>query len=158
MRQGQLAMAQAFYRQDRFAEAADLYGKLLQDSPPTVLLLRGYGLSLARLGQHDQAYKHLRIALEQEDPKDPFTAGYLALCGALGKPTNADDKPKNITWSLRLLARFPVLGNAEWAGLISAVHTEAHKVGMPVGVEDQLLLCDSLASVQAVDPRAAARL
>ena len=54
VRQGQLALAQAFYRQDRFQESADLYGKLLQDSPPTVLLLRGYGLSLARLGQHDR--------------------------------------------------------------------------------------------------------
>jgi tetratricopeptide (TPR) repeat protein len=155
LRQGQLALAQAFYRQDRFQESADLYGKLLQDSPPTVLLLRGYGLSLARLGHHDQAYKHLRIALEQEDPKDPFTAGYLALCGALGKPTNPDDKPKNIVWSLRLLARYPLMGNAEWAGLIASVHSEARKVGVALGVEEQLLLCDSLASVQATDPRAA---
>jgi tetratricopeptide (TPR) repeat protein len=155
LRQGQLALALAFYRQDRFQESADLYGKLLEDSPPTVLLLRGYGLSLARLGQHDSAYKHLRIALEQEDPKDPFTAGYLALCGALGQPKNPEDKPKNIVWALRLLARYPVLGNTEWAGLISAVHAEARKVGVPLGVEDQLLLCDSLASVQATDPRAA---
>src|SRR5262249_7118980 len=102
VRNGQLALAQALYRQERFQEAADLYGKLLQDAPPTAVLLRGYGLALARLGQHDQAYKHLRIALDQEEPKDPFTAGYLALCGALGKPTNADDKPKNISWALRL--------------------------------------------------------
>jgi tetratricopeptide (TPR) repeat protein len=155
LRQGQLALAQAFYRQERFAEAADLYGKILEDSPPTVMLLRGYGLSLARLGQHDQAYKHLRIALEQEDPKDPFTAGYLALCGALGQPKNSEDKPRNVTWSLRLLARYPVMGNAEWAGLIASVHAEARKVGVPLGVEDQVLLADSLASVCATDPRAA---
>jgi tetratricopeptide (TPR) repeat protein len=156
LRQGQLALAQAFYRQDKFQEAADLYGKLLQDAPPTVMLLRGYGLSLARLGQHDQAYKHLRTALEQEEPKDPFTAGYLALCGALGKPTNTDDKPRNITWALKLLARYPVLGNAEWAYLVGGVHAEARKAGVEPGVEEQKLLCDALASVQATDPRAAA--
>jgi tetratricopeptide (TPR) repeat protein len=155
LRQGQLALAQAFYRQERFQEAADQYARLLQDSPPTVMLLRGYGLSLARLGQYDQAYKHLRIALEQEEPKDPFTAGYLAQCGALGKPTNADDKPRNITWSLRLLAHYPVMGNAEWAGLIGSVHAEARKIGMTLGAEEQILLCDSLASVQATDPQAA---
>jgi tetratricopeptide (TPR) repeat protein len=156
VRQGQLALAQACYRQERFAESADLYARLLQDSPPTVLLLRGYGLALARLAQHDQAYKHLRIALEQEEPKDPFTAGYLALCGALGKPTRDEDKPKNILWALRLLARYPVLGDAEWAGLVASVHAEAARVGVTPAVEDQVLLCDGLASVQAVDARAAA--
>jgi tetratricopeptide (TPR) repeat protein len=155
LRQGQLALAQAFYRQERFQEAADLYGKLLQDSPPTVMLLRGYGLALARLGQYDQAYKHLRIALEQEEPKDPFTAAYLAQCGALGKPTNADDKPRNITWALRLLGRYPLMGNAEWAGLVASVHAEARTIGMEIGMEEQLLLCDSMASVQAANPEAA---
>src|SRR6185436_19830724 len=129
--------------------------KLLQNSPPTVMLLRGYGLSLARVGQYDQAYKHLRTALEQEDPKDPFTAGYLALCGALGRPTNPDDKPRNITWAMRLLARYPMTGNPEWAGLIASVHAEARKVGMQPGVEEQVLLCDSLAAVETHDPRAA---
>ena len=29
-------------------------GKLLQEGAPTVMLLRGHGLALARLGQHDQ--------------------------------------------------------------------------------------------------------
>jgi tetratricopeptide (TPR) repeat protein len=155
IRQGQLALAQVFYRLDRFQEAADLYGKLLQDSPPTVMLLRGYGLALARLGNHDQAYKQLKIALEQEDPKDPFTAGYLALCGALGKPTRPEDKPRNINWALRLLARFQVLGNEEWANLVATVHSEARLLEMPLSAEDQLLACDALASVQATDPRAA---
>jgi tetratricopeptide (TPR) repeat protein len=155
IRQGQLALAQAHYRMERFQEAADLYGKLLQESPPTVALLRGYGLSLARQGLYDQAYKHLRLALEQ-DPKDAFTAGYLALCGALGRPVQADDKPKNIAWALRLLARYPVMNNAEWAGLISAVHAEARALNMPLAPDDQVLLCDALASVQATDARAAA--
>ncbi len=119
LRQGRFAMAQAHYRHGDFPEAADLFAKLLQDSPPTVPLLRGLGLSLARCGRYDQAYKHLRIALEQEEPKDPFTAGYLGLCGALGKPTNPEDKPRNVAWAIRLLARYPVFDNAEWAGLIA---------------------------------------
>jgi tetratricopeptide (TPR) repeat protein len=156
VRQGQLALAQVHYRLGNFQEASDLFGKLLQECPPTITLLRGYGLSLARLGRYDQAYKHLRIALEQEEPKDPFTAGYLALCGAMGKPTLAEDKPKNVAWGMRLLARYPVIGNAEWAGLISAVHAEARALNMELGVDDQLLLCDTLASVHATDPQAAA--
>ena len=99
---------QAFYRQERFQEAADLYAKLMQDGAPTPMLSRGYGLSLARQGQFGQAYKHLRLALEQEDPKDPFTAGYLALCGAMGKPTNPADKPKNLGQALEVArATFP---------------------------------------------------
>lgn len=155
MRQGNLALAQAFYRQERFQEASELYGRLMGEGAPTLALMRGYGLSLARLGSYDQAYKHLRLALEEEDPKEPFTAGYLALCGALGKPTNPDDKPKNVAWALKLLARYPVMGNAEWAGLVLQVQSEARKVGVPLSVEDQLLLCDGLASVQAADVKAA---
>jgi tetratricopeptide (TPR) repeat protein len=78
------------------------------------------------------------------------------LCGALGKPTNADDKPRNVAWAIRLLARYPVMGNAEWAGLQSAVHAEARRLNMAVGVDEQLQLCDVLASVNATDPQAAA--
>jgi tetratricopeptide (TPR) repeat protein len=155
LRQGQFAQAQAYYRHGDFAESADLFAKLLQDSPPTVPLLRGLGLALARCERYDQAYKHLRIALEQEEPKDPFTAGYLAMCGALGKPTNPDDKPRNVIWAIRLMARYPVMGDAEWAGLLSSVHAEARKLSMAVGVDEQLQLCDVLASVHAADPQAA---
>jgi tetratricopeptide (TPR) repeat protein len=155
LRQGRFALAQAHYRHGDFEESADLFGKLLQDSPPTVPLLRGLGLALARSGRYDQAYKHLRIALEQEEPKDPFTAGYLALCGALGKPTNLEDKPRNVTWAIRLLARYPVFQNAEWAGLISAVHADARALSMPLGRDEQLQLCDVLASVHATDAQAA---
>jgi len=160
-RQGQFALAQAHYRHGDFEQAADLLTKLLQDSPPTVPLLRALGLALARCGRYDQAYKHLRTALEQEEPKDPFTAGYLALCGALGKPTNPDDKPRNVAWAIRLMARYPVLGNAEWASLLSAVHAEARRLNaagemlVSLGRDEQLLLCDTLASVNATDPRAA---
>ncbi|HEY7312018.1 MAG TPA: tetratricopeptide repeat protein [Gemmataceae bacterium] len=155
LRQGQFAQAQAHYRHGDFQESADLFAKLLQDSPPTTPLLRGLGLALARCGKYDQAYKHLRIALEQEEPKDPFTAGYLGLCGALGKPTNSDDKPRNVAWAIRLLARYPVFDNNEWAGLISNVHAEARRLNMELGRDEQLQLCDALASVHAVDPQAA---
>jgi tetratricopeptide (TPR) repeat protein len=154
LRQGQFALAQAHYRHGDFQQSADLFAKLLQDSPPTVPLLRGLGLALARAGRYDQAYKHLRIALEQEEPKDPFTAGYLALCGALGKPTNPEDKPRNVAWAIRLLARYPVFDNSEWAGLISAVHAEARSLNMSLGKDEQLQLCDVLASVHATETRA----
>jgi tetratricopeptide (TPR) repeat protein len=156
IRQGQMALAQAYYRLGNYQESADLFTKLLQECPPSVLLLRGLGLALARLQRYDQAYKHLRIALEQEDRKDPFTAGYLALCGALGKPTQTEDKPKNVAWAIRLLARFEVPDNLEWAGLYSAVYAEARALEMAVPVEDQLLLCDVLAGVHATDSQAAA--
>lgn len=156
IQQGQQALAQAQYRLGNYQEASDLYAKLLQDCPPTVPLLRGLGLSLARLERYDQAYKHLRTALEQEEPKDPFTAGYLALCGALGKPTRPEDKHRNVAWAIRLLNRFDLPGNAEWAYLHSAVFAEARQIGLPAAVEDQLRLCDVLVSVHATDPAAAA--
>ncbi len=156
IREGQIALAQAHYRQGDFQEAADLFNKLLQETAPTPALLRGLGLSLARLQRYDQAYKHLRAALEQEQPKDPFTAAYLALCGAMGRPTQPEDKPKNVTWAVRLLAKFAQPGNVEWAGVLSTVHAEARLLLPPLSVEDQTQLCDVLASVAAVDVQAAA--
>ena len=72
----------------------------------------------------------------------------------MGKPTNPDDKPRNVTWSIRLMARYPVLGNAEWAGLLGAVHAKARGLNMAVGVDEQLQLCDVLASVNAADAQA----
>jgi tetratricopeptide (TPR) repeat protein len=156
IRHGQFALAQAYYRQGHFQEAADLFGKLLQDSPPSASLLRGFGLSLARLERYDQAYKHLRGALELEEPKDPITAGYLALCGAMGKPIRPEDRVRNIEWAISLLSRFDCPGSTEWAKLYSAVFTEARQLAMPVPVEDQVRLCDVLAKVHASDPEAAA--
>jgi tetratricopeptide (TPR) repeat protein len=155
LRQGQLALAQAHYRLGNFQESADLYGKLLQESPPTLPLLRGLGLALARLGRYDQAYKHLKTALEQ-DPKDHRTAGYLALCGALGKPAQDEDKPRNVAWAVRLLGRYDVPPDPEWAGLMNTVFAEARSVGLPLAAEDQVRLCDVLAAVDATDSAAAA--
>jgi tetratricopeptide (TPR) repeat protein len=155
-RQAQFALAQALYAQGNFQGAADQYHALLQESPPSGPLLRGLGCSLARLERYDQAYKHLRTAWDQEEPKTYLTSGYLALCGALGKPSQAEDKPKNITWAIRLLARFNLTGNAEWAQIYSAIFAEARAIDLPLAVEDQVRLCDVLASVHAADPAAAA--
>ena len=95
--------------------------------PPTLPLLRGLGLSLARLQRYDQAYKHLRTALEQEKPKDPFTAAYLALCGAMGKPTQPEDKPQNVAWAIRLLARYPSRATPSGPASCPRVHAEARR-------------------------------
>ncbi|MFQ3593765.1 MAG: hypothetical protein SNJ82_11360 [Gemmataceae bacterium] len=155
IRQGKLALAQACYKEQRFFEAASVYGQLLQNTPPTPMLLRGYGLALARSGQYDEAFKQLRLAFAQQEPKDAFTAGYMALCAAMGKPTNEGDKARNITWALKLLSQYPVLENAEWAAVLREVHLEARRHAVPVDLPAQELVCDTLASVQAHDAASA---
>jgi Flp pilus assembly protein TadD len=156
VRQGEFALAQAEYRQGHFQEAADRFAHLLQDAPPSAPLLRGFGLSLARLERYDQAYKHLRAALDMEEPKDPLTAGYLALCGARGKPIQSEDKVRNVEWAIALLGRFTLPGNAEWARIYGAVFAEARSLGLSSAVDDQVKLCDVLQSIDAVDPESAA--
>src|SRR5262249_25041737 len=128
---------------------------LLQEGAPSVAVLRGLGLALARLGLYDEAFKHLRTAHELEDPKDRLTAGYLALCAAKGKPLQADDKPKNIAWAIRLVDQFTAPNDAEWAHLVNALFAEARAQGLPIERDDQLYLCEHLRSVDAVDPSAA---
>ncbi len=152
---GRFALGQALYRLGQYAEAADVYAKLLQDAPPTTEVLRAHGLALARLERYDQAYKQLRIALEQ-DPRDPMTAGYLALCGALGKPTQEEDRPRNVAWSIRLLSKYEKYGEPEFAALFGRVYAEARALNMDVSAEDQQRLCDVLASVFATDAESAA--
>jgi tetratricopeptide (TPR) repeat protein len=156
LRLARIGLAQAYYRQGSFEESAGIYGQLLQEAPPTVPLLRGLGLALTRLERYDQAFKHLRTAFEQEEPKNHLTAGYLALCGALGKPSQEGDKAKNVAWAIRLLARFDGPGDAEWARINGLIFAEARAIQIPVAVEDQVRLCSLLASVDAVDVRAAA--
>jgi Flp pilus assembly protein TadD len=155
LRQGNLALAQGLYRGGNFQEAADLYHKLLQETAPTLPVLRGLGLSLARLERYDQAFKHLRAAQELEQPRDPLTAGYLALCGARGKPARPEDRPLNVQWSVRMVCKFHIPGDAEWAGLCSKVFAEARSVNLELAVEDQVNLCDLLVSVRATDALAA---
>ncbi|HEX5273043.1 MAG TPA: tetratricopeptide repeat protein, partial [Gemmataceae bacterium] len=152
---GRFALGQALHKQGQYADAAEVYAKLLQDAPPTPEVLRAHGLALAKLERYDQAYKQLRIALEQE-PADVTTAGYLALCGALGKPTQEEDRPRNVAWSIQLLSKYEEYGNAEFAAQFGRVYAEARALGMAVSAEDQVRLCDVLASVFAIDPESAA--
>ncbi|HEV3255680.1 MAG TPA: tetratricopeptide repeat protein, partial [Gemmataceae bacterium] len=156
IRQGQLALAQAQYRLRHFQQAADIYHTILQESPPSAPVVRGLGLSLVRLERYDEAFKHLRAAHEQEQPKDRLTAGYLALCGARGKPLRPEDRASNLHWAIRLVAQFDGAGDREWADLNSAILAEARAAGLPLAVEDQRRVCDLLASVDATDPAAAA--
>jgi tetratricopeptide (TPR) repeat protein len=166
VRQAQLALAQVQYRLGHFQEAADLFNTILQESPPSVAVLRGLGLALAKLERYDEAFKHLRAAHESEFSREPkasakqansdyLTAGYLALCGAKGKPSRPEDKPNNVWWAIRLLAKFEVKGDPEWADLNSAVFTEAHELGLSLPVQEVVRWCDVLASVDAADLKAA---
>jgi tetratricopeptide (TPR) repeat protein len=156
IRQAQLVLAQAQGRLGNYQEAADLYAALMQDAPPTVGLSRGLGQALARLGKYEDAIKHLRSAYDREEPRNPLTAGYLALCSARGKPARPEDRLQNLAWAIRLVAQFHRPGDREWAGLCSEVFAEARAAGVPLGVDDQRRLCDTLASVDATDPLAAA--
>jgi tetratricopeptide (TPR) repeat protein len=155
IRQALISLGQGYYRQGNFEEAAGVFDKALQEGAPSLPVLRGLGLALARLERFDQAFKHLRTAHELEDPKNYLTAGYLALCGAMGKPTQAEDKLRNVLWAVRLVSRFTVLQNAEWANLLGRIFAEARSIGLSVPREDQERLCETLASVDATDPAAA---
>jgi tetratricopeptide (TPR) repeat protein len=155
VRQGQIALAQAHYRTGNFQEAANLYATVLREHAPSVPVLRGLGLALARLGQYDQAFIHLRTAHEREEPKSHLTAGWLAVCAAKGKPARPEDKPNNIVWAIGLLAGFPAAADAEWAKIYSTIFAEARSAGVCVTAADQVRLCDVLAAVDATDPAAA---
>ncbi len=155
LRQGNIALGQGLYRLGQFQESSEVFNKLLQEGAPSLPVLRGLGLALARLGQYDPAFKHLRSAHELEDPKDRTTAGYLALCGARGKPTRPEDKIRNVTWAVRLVDNYTAPGDVEWAGLVSAIFAEARALALPIAADDQIYLCEHLLSVHATDPLAA---
>ena len=119
------------------------------------MVLRGLGICLAKLGKYDDAFKHLRIAHEMEEPKDRLTAGYLALCGARGKPSQPEAKIQNVVWAVRLVTHFNAPQDAEWAGIISELFAEAREHDIPLSLDDQLYLCEHLWSVHATDMRLA---
>jgi hypothetical protein len=147
IRQGEQALGQAFYRQGNFEESANVFNKLLSEAAPTLPVLRGLGLALTRLGKHDQAFKHLRTAVEM-DPQHGLTAGYLALCGAKGKPAQPEDRPKNVQWAVKQVSRFDGTGNPEYAAIMSAIHAEARSIHLEVARADQMRVCQVLASVR----------
>ena len=65
---------------------------------------------------YQEAYKHLKTALDLEEPKDRLTAGYLALCAACGKPDRPEDKGPNIAWAIRTIRQFSdeIDSDGEW--------------------------------------------
>ncbi|MCI0459348.1 MAG: tetratricopeptide repeat protein [Gemmataceae bacterium] len=156
LRDGNTALGQGLYRMGSYQEAADVFTKLMQEAAPSQAVLRGLGLALARLGRYDQAFKHLRTAHELEEPKDRLTAGYLALCGAKGKPARPEDKARNVAWAVRVVARFNAPGDLEWAGLLGQIFAEARELNLALPPEDHIYLCEHLLSVNATDPLAGA--
>jgi tetratricopeptide (TPR) repeat protein len=154
-RDGNTALGQGLYRLGNFQEAADVFTRVMHEAAPSLAVLRGLGLALARLGRYDQAFKHLRTAHELDEGRDRVTAGYLALCGAKGKPARPEDKARNVLWAVRVVSQFSAPGDAEWAGLLSQVFDEARVLDIALPAEDELRLCDHLASVHAADPLAA---
>jgi tetratricopeptide (TPR) repeat protein len=155
LREGNIALGQGLYRLGNYQESADVFARVMQEAAPSLPVLRGLGLALARLGRYDQAFKHLRTAHELEEGRERVTAGYLALCGARGKPARPEDKARNVAWAVRLVSKFSAPGDAEWAGLLSQIFAEARALDIALPPEDELLLCDQLASVHAADPQAA---
>jgi len=175
VRQGMLALYQAHYRLGNFQEAANVCETLLKEAAPTQPVLRGLGLALARLERYDEAFKHLRAAYDLEEPKSPITAGYLALCGAKGKPSKPEDKPNNVRWAVRLVSRYhevmaaeqwpldglrtaatpPSAALVEWAGLCSGIFAEARALPVALPVEELRCCADVLAAVDGADAAAA---
>lgn len=155
LRQGNLALAQGQFKLNNFQEAADLFDKVLKEGAPSLPVLRGLGLSLAKLGRYDDAFIHLRTAHEMEEEKDRITAGYLALCGAAGKPKRAEDKAENIAWAIRLVTQFNAPRDAEWAGILNRIFAEARAHHIPFTLDDQVYLCEHLVSVKATDKMSA---
>src|ERR1022692_308614 len=143
-----LAPRRPYRTQDR---AAELFDKVLKEGAPSLPVLRGLGLSLAKLGRYDDAFVHLRTAQEMEEVKDRITAGYLALCGAGGKPARPEDKLENIAWAIRLVTQFNAPGDAEWVGIVNRIFAEARQHAIPFTSDDQIYLCEHLLSVKADD-------
>ena len=151
IRQGNLALAQGQFKLGNFQDAAALFDKVLKEGAPSLPILRGLGLSLAKLGRYDDAFVHLRTAHEMEVEKERLTTGYLALCGACGKPSRAEDKLENIAWAVRLVTPFNAPGDAEWVGLVNRIFAEARQNAIPLTRDDQLYLCEHLVSIKGCD-------
>jgi tetratricopeptide (TPR) repeat protein len=155
VRQGQMAMGQAHYRLEQYQAAADTFQKLLDESAPTHDVLRWLGLALTRLGRYHEAFKHLKTALDLEQPHDRLTAGYLAMCAACGNPDRPEDKGPNVAWAVRTVRQFEGYGDREWVWILGQVFGEALKLNMALGGDDQVFLCDHFVSVKATEREAA---
>lgn len=155
MREARFALAEAHYRLHNYEEAAELYQLVFRDSPPTLPLLRGLGMTLAKLGRFDEAFRHLRLAFEQEQPKNSQTAAYLALCGALGTPKTEEDKIDNLRWAFSLMGQYCRGGDADIADVFHRLVTEARQHGYRVEPAPLLVACQAMASAELADENAA---
>ncbi len=151
IRQGNLSLALGLFKLENYKEAAEQFDRVLKEGAPSLQVLRGLGLSLAKLGRFDDAFVHLRTAHELEEAKDRLTVGYLALCGAAGKPARPEDKIQNIAWAIRLVTAFNSPRDPEWVGILNRIFTEARQHQIPLTGDDQLYLCEHLVSVKACD-------
>lgn len=155
LHQGTFALAQGQYRLGNFQEASESFTRATQEGAPSLPVLRGLGLSLARLNRYDEAFKHLRMAHDMEEPKDRLTAGYLALCGALGTAMDQADVPRNLAWAVHILTGFAAPRDEEWINIINAVFAEARKHNVELSLDDQIYLCEHLLNSNDISPHAA---
>jgi tetratricopeptide (TPR) repeat protein len=153
---GRMMLGQANFKLGHFQQAADVFQKILDESPPSHDVLRWLGLTLARLERYHDAFKHLKTALELETPPDRLTTGYLALCAARGKPDKPEDKGPNVAWAVRTIRQFTAFGDRDWVAAILGVFEEARGLNMALSAADHTFLCDHLASIHATLPSAAA--
>lgn len=149
------AQAQAYFRQGEYQQAADWYEKLLKESAPTIEMLRSLGISLAKLGKYDEAFRHLKLAYEQEITKDRNTVGWFALSAAMGAAPSDEDRQLNLRWAIQMVSAINAPRNAEWVELISKIFAEARKANIGLTLDEQLFLCEHLTSVDAIDANAA---
>ncbi len=139
--QGTLALAQGYYRQGNYQEAAEQFSRATHEGAPSLAVLRGLGTSLARLGKFDEAFTQLRIAHELEPAQDRVSAGYLALC-VVRRP--GEDSVRGLAWAIGLLTPFSAPNDPEWIGIMNAVFAAARTRGVSIPLDDQLYLCEHL--------------
>ena len=153
-RQGQLALAQGLQKLGQDEEAAALFDQALKEGAASLPVLRGLGLTLARMGRFADAYKPLRMAYDLENPKERLTSGFLALCAVKAPPIADIDRSANLAWAMKTVTPFSAPGDREWVELLETLFAEVREAGLPIAGDDQLYLCEHLLSVDAADPRA----
>ena len=154
IRQGQLALAQGLQKLGQHHEAAELFDQALKEGATSLPVLRGLGLTLARMGRYADGYKPLRMAYDLENPKDRLTSGFLALCAVKAPPLDYLDRSANLAWALKMVTPFSAPGDREWVELLGTIFADVRSAGLPIAGDDQLYLCEHLLSVDATDSRA----
>ena len=128
-----------------------LFDKVLKEGARSLPVLRGLGLSLARLGRYDDAFVHLRTAHEMEEEKERTDRRLPRSVRRGGKPPRPEDKLQNIAWAIRLVTQFNAPGDPEWIGILNRIFAEAREHAIPLTRDDQLYLCEHLVSCKSCD-------